>query len=104
MAIGLPLAAAFAFVTLLGIPLAIVIGLALIPLAWIGYLVCSVVVGQIVTREGTHAVLAFLAGLGILRAVALIPIVGALAWIPIVIFGLGALVVSAMDDGKSSAA
>ncbi len=101
--IGLPLLAALAFVTLLGIPLAIVLGLALLPLACIGYLVCSVVIGRVVTSEGTHAVLAFLAGLGILRAIALIPVAGALAWVPAVIIGLGALVVTAMDDGEPAA-
>jgi hypothetical protein len=48
-------------------------------------------------------VLAFLAGLGILRAIALIPIAGVLAWIPAVIVGLGALVVAAMENDEPAA-
>ena len=103
--IGLPLLSGLAFVTLLGIPLSIVIGFAFIPLAWLGYLIASFILGRIVTNEGVHPILAFLAGLGILRALALIPIAGALVWIPAVIFGLGALIVAALPElGRSGPA
>ena len=102
--IGLPLLSALSFVTLLGIPLSIVLGFAVVPLAWLGYLVCCFVLGRLVTNDGVHPILAFLAGLGILRAIALIPIAGAIAWIPAVIIGLGALVVAAMDREEAAKA
>jgi hypothetical protein len=99
--IGIPLVIGLAFVTLVGIPLAIMLGLAFLPLAAIGYLVCCFVLGRAVTSEGTNHILAFLAGLGILRAIALIPVLGALAWIPAVVIGLGALIVAAMPEGRA---
>jgi len=102
--IGLPLMMALAFVTLVGIPLAIMVGLAFLPLASIGYLVCCFILGRVVTNEETHPILAFLAGLGILRAIALIPIAGGLAWIPAVVVGLGALIVAAMPNGETAPA
>lgn len=102
--VGLPLVAGLAFVTLVGIPLGIILGLALLPLAAIGYLVACFVIGRAVTNQDVHPILAFLAGLGILRAVALIPIAGGLAWIPAVIVGLGALVVAAMPNGSKARA
>ena len=46
------------------------------------------------SREPTAWVLAFLVGWGILRVLALIPILGGLVWFAAVVFGLGALVVA----------
>jgi hypothetical protein len=100
--VGLLLLGALAVVTVVGVPLTIVVGLALLPLAWIGYLTCSFVVGRIVAGEGSPRLLAFLAGLAVLRAVALVPVVGLLTWIPAVFVGLGALIVAAMARGASS--
>jgi hypothetical protein len=101
--IGFPLLAALSFVSLVGIPLGIVVALALVPMAFIGYLVCCFILGRVVTSEETHPILAFLAGLGILRVIALIPIAGSLAWIPAVVIGIGALIVAAMPNGTAPA-
>jgi hypothetical protein len=47
-------------------------------------------------------VVAFLVGWGILRVLALVPILGGLVWFAAVVFGLGALVV-AVWRGRSAA-
>jgi len=101
--IGLPLVAGIAFVTLVGIPLAIVVGLAVVPLWALGYVTCCYILGRRMVSEGPNPILAFLAGLGVLRVIALIPIVGAIAWIPAVIVGLGALIVAAMPESAKAA-
>ena len=47
-----------------------------------------------ILREPTAWILAFLVGWGILRVLALIPILGGLVWFAAVVFGLGALLVA----------
>jgi hypothetical protein len=93
VAIGicLPLAAAIALVTLVGIPLAFVIGLALLPLAALAYVTAAYALGRRLVGEPRSRLWAFLAGLGILRALALIPFLGFLVGLAAVIFGLGLL-------------
>jgi hypothetical protein len=44
--------------------------------------------------------LAFLAGFGILRVLALIPFVGGLVWLGATVWGLGALVLAARAAGR----
>jgi cytoskeletal protein CcmA (bactofilin family) len=100
--VALPAIAGLSFVSLVGIPLGIVLVLALIPTAFIGYIAACHVVGRRIMRERTHPLVAFLAGLGILRALALIPVAGALVWIPAVVVGIGALTVAAMERGGGS--
>jgi hypothetical protein len=102
--IGLPIVIGLAAVTLVGIPLAIVVALAVVPLWALGYVICCYVLGRQIVGDGPHHILAFLAGLGVLRAVALVPVVGAIAWIPAVIVGLGALIVAAMPNGSTAPA
>ena len=53
-----------------------------------------VAIGRAIVRPPTSRLLAFLAGWGILRAVALVPGLGALAWFGATVFGLGALTVA----------
>jgi cytoskeletal protein CcmA (bactofilin family) len=93
IAIGicLPLAAAIALVTLVGIPLAFVIGLALLPIAALAYVTAAYALGRRVVGEPRGQLWAFLAGLGILRALALIPFLGFLVGLAAVVFGLGLL-------------
>lgn len=87
----LPLAALLIAITLLGIPLAIGIGLALLPLAAIAYVTAAWALGRRIVRPPRGRILAFLAGLAILRVAALIPILGFLVWLGAVIVGLGLL-------------
>ncbi len=89
--ICLPLAAAVALVTLVGIPLAVVIGLALLPIAALAYVTAAYALGRRLVGEPRSRLWAFLAGLAILRALALIPILGFLVGLAAVVFGLGLL-------------
>jgi len=87
----LPLAVLLAAVTLVGIPLAIGIGLALLPLAAIAYVTAAWALGRTIVKPPRGRILAFLAGLAILRVAALVPILGLLVWLAAVIVGLGLL-------------
>lgn len=87
--ICLPLAATIALVTLVGIPLAFVIGLSLLPLAAVAYVASCYALGRRVVGEPHSHFWAFLAGLAILRAAALVPFLGFLVGLAAVIFGLG---------------
>jgi cytoskeletal protein CcmA (bactofilin family) len=92
---GLPLAAIFALVTLVGIPLGITVLLALLPLFAIGYVTCASLLGRaIVTSPDRGRFAAFLVGWAILRAIALVPFLGALAGFGATVFGLGVLTVA----------
>lgn len=89
VAICLPVAAAIAAVTLVGIPLALGILLALLPLAAVAYVGSAWVLGRRIVKPPRGRILAFLAGLGILRAIALIPILGGIVDLAAIVFGLG---------------
>ena len=67
VAIALPVAAAIAAVTLVGLPLAFVIFLALLPLVAVAYCVSAWVLGRRMVKTPRNRILAFLAGLAILR-------------------------------------
>jgi len=89
--ICLPIAAVLAAVLIVGIPLAIGILLALAPLAAIAYTVSAYVLGRRLVKAPRGSMLAFLAGLALLRALALVPILGLLVGLAAVIFGFGLL-------------
>jgi hypothetical protein len=91
IAIGicLPVAAVIAAVTVVGLPLAFAILLALLPLAAVAYVAAAWALGARVLGPPRSRVVSFLAGLGILRALALIPILGLLVGLAAVVFGLG---------------
>ena len=85
----LPILAFLAAITLLGLPLAVAIGLALLPLWAVAYVVSAYVLGRRILKPPRHRMLSFLVGLGILRLIALVPILGWLASLAAVVFGLG---------------
>lgn len=89
--ICLPIAAILATVIVVGIPLAIGILLALAPLAAIAYCASAYALGRILVKPPRDRLLAFLAGMALLRALALVPILGLLAGLAAVIFGFGLL-------------
>ncbi len=89
IAIALPVAAAIAAVTLVGLPLAFVILLALAPLGAVAYCASAWVLGRRILKPPRNRFWAFLAGLAILRALALIPVLGLLVGFAAVVFGLG---------------
>jgi hypothetical protein len=93
--IGLPILAVIALVTLVGIPLGIGLLLALLPLLAIGYVYACWMLGRTLVKPPRGRALAFLAGWGILRILALIPIVGGIVGILATAAGLGAATVAA---------
>lgn len=87
--IALPVLAVLAAVTLVGLPLAIGIGLALLPLGAVAYLTSAYALGRRMVEPPRHRMLAFLAGLGALRVAAYVPVLGTVVGIAALIFGLG---------------
>ena len=68
--------------------------LALLPIYAIGYTTSAWLLGRRLVRPPRGRVLAFLAGLAILRILAIIPIVGGIVWFAATVVGLGALLVA----------
>lgn len=93
--VAVPLAVGFAAVTLVGIPLALALLLALVPLAAVAYITTAWALGRSLVRGRSGRVVAFLAGLAILRALALIPLLGVLVWLVAVVVGTGLLIAAA---------
>jgi hypothetical protein len=89
IAIVLPIAALIAAVTLVGLPLALGIGLSLLPLGTIAYLGAAYALGRRIVKPPRQRLLAFVVGLAIFRALALVPYLGALVGLAALIFGLG---------------
>jgi hypothetical protein len=87
----LPLVAFLSAITLAGLPLAIAIGLAMLPLAALAYVTAAWALGRALVKPPNGRILSFLVGLAILRALALIPALGILVWLAAVIAGLGLL-------------
>jgi hypothetical protein len=91
----IPIVAVILLVTIVGIPLGLFVLLALALLYTVGYVAGAHALGRLLIKMPRSRFLAFLAGLGILRLVALIPFFGGLVWFVASILGLGALVVAA---------
>lgn len=89
--VALPLALFVAAITLVGLPLAIGIGLALLPLSAVAYVTAAWALGRTIVKAPRNRIVSFLAGLAILRAAALLPVLGLLVWWGAVIVGLGLL-------------
>jgi hypothetical protein len=88
---GLPAVALLLMITLLGLPLGIALLLALLPIYAVAYATSAFMLGRAIVKPPTSRFLAFLAGWGILRVIALVPGLGLLAWLAATVFGLGAL-------------
>ena len=91
---GLPILAIFALVTIVGFPFGLALLAALGLIYALGYSATAWVIGRALVRAPTAWILAFLAGWGILRAIALIPVLGALVGFAATVFGLGVLTVA----------
>jgi cytoskeletal protein CcmA (bactofilin family) len=95
IAIGVPLLAILALVTLVGIPFGIALLLAAIPVLVVAYATGAWIAGRRVLRSrSTSPWAALLAGWGILRLLALIPVAGGLAGLAATVLGLGAMTVA----------
>ncbi len=89
-------------VTIVGIPFGLGMLSALNVLAPLGYVASSLILGRLMVK-GTSTgarIGAFFAGFGILRAVALLPGIGVIAWFLVCIYGLGALTQAAWRAGR----
>jgi cytoskeletal protein CcmA (bactofilin family) len=105
IAIGVPLLAILALVTLVGIPFGIALLLAAIPVLLVAYTTTAWIVGRRVLRgRSTSPWPALLAGWGILRVLALIPIAGALVGLAATVVGVGALAVALWQARRPRAA
>jgi cytoskeletal protein CcmA (bactofilin family) len=93
--IGLPILAVVALVTLVGIPFGIALLLALFPIYELGYTTGAWLLGRRLVGPPRGRFLAFLAGWGILRVAAIVPVLGGLVWLAATVFGLGVLLVAA---------
>jgi hypothetical protein len=98
--IGVPIAAVIAIAILVGIPLGLGMLLALALFYWLGYTFGAYALGRRLVAAPTHRMLAFLAGWGIFRAIALIPVLGGLGWLAATVWGLGALAIAARAVGR----
>src|ERR687885_82901 len=104
IAIGVPLLAVLALVTLVGIPFGIALLLAAIPVLLVAYATSAWMVGRRVLRTRSSSPwVALFAGWVILRVVALIPIAGALIGLAATVVGLGALAVALWRAGRAGA-
>jgi hypothetical protein len=104
IAIGVPLLAILALVTLVGIPFGVALLLAAIPVLLVAYATTAWIVGRRLLRNrSTSQWVALLAGWAILRVLALIPVVGALVGLAATIVGIGALAVALWRARRSGA-
>jgi hypothetical protein len=98
--IGLPLVAILAFVTLVGIPFGFGLALALFLIYALGYSAGTWVLGRSLLKPPASRFLAFLVGLAILRAVALVPIVAGIVGTIVTLAGLGTIAVAMWRAGR----
>ena len=91
-----PVAAIAAVATVLGLPFGLGLGAGLAALGGLGYVTAALCLGRTMVKgPGTGGrVRAFLAGFGILRFAALVPVIGALVGLGATVYGLGALVIA----------
>ena len=86
---ALPFVALLAIVTVVGIPLGIFLFLAFALLYTIAYVIGAHAVGRLVVKPPASRYVAFLAGIAIVRLLALIPVIGGLTWFVVTLFGFG---------------
>jgi hypothetical protein len=89
-----PVVTAAVAATLVGLPLALATIVLLGLLLFLGYVWCAWILGRVMLREPRGRVVAYVAGLGVLRLIALVPVVGAVAWAAAATFGLGSMTVA----------
>ena len=101
IAICLPVAVVIAAITVVGIPLAIGIFFALLPLGAVAYVAAAWALGRRIVKPPRGRIVAFLAGLAILRLAAIVPVVGFFVTLAAAVFGLG-LIGAAIGAARQS--
>jgi hypothetical protein len=92
---GVPIVGVLLSLTLVGLPLGLATLLAVALLYGVGYVAGAFFLGRIILKEPRNRLLAFLVGWGILRVVAIVPVLGFFALAAATIYGLGCLTVAA---------
>jgi hypothetical protein len=100
----LPVVAVLLLVIVVAIPLGVFLLLAFALLYTAGYVAGAHALGRRIVASPKSRFVAFLAGWAILRAVALIPFLGGLAWLLATLLGLGVLWVAARGSAPPSPA
>jgi hypothetical protein len=100
----LPIVAILLLVIVVAIPLGLFLLLGLALLYTIGYVAGAQVLGRMVVKEPNSRFAAFFAGWGILRGIALIPVLGGLVFMVTSIVGLGALLIASRAAGGATSA
>ncbi|HEY7105572.1 MAG TPA: hypothetical protein VH986_04175 [Acidimicrobiia bacterium] len=95
VAIGAPIVGVLLAVTIVGLPLGLATLGALGLLYGFGYVSGAFFLGRLIFGEPRNRLVAFLIGWGILRVVAIVPVLGVLALLAATIYGLGCLTVAA---------
>ncbi|MGA9161514.1 MAG: polymer-forming cytoskeletal protein [Actinomycetota bacterium] len=91
----LPIVAVLLSVTIVGAPLGLFLLLALGLVYSISYVVGALALGRLVVKDPRSRYMAFLAGWGAFRLIALVPFLGGIAWFVATLLGLGTLWVAA---------
>jgi hypothetical protein len=73
----------------------------LLPLYALGYVTTAWVLGRSIMSGPHRRLVRFLAGWAILRAIAIVPVAGALVWLGATVFGLGLLTVALWGARRS---
>jgi cytoskeletal protein CcmA (bactofilin family) len=92
--IAIPIVGLILLVTVIGLPLGLLLLLLVAPLYAAGYIAAAYGLGQRILGPERGRFLAFLAGLGILRVLAIVPILGGIVGFLATLFGLGLLVLA----------
>jgi cytoskeletal protein CcmA (bactofilin family) len=97
-----PIVAVLLLVTVVAIPLGLFTLLGLALLYTVGYVAGAFVLGRLFVSSSSRFV-AFVAGWGVLRLMAIIPILAGFTWLAAAVFGLGVLAVAARRPAGSAA-
>jgi hypothetical protein len=92
---GLPILSILLLVTIVGIPLGVALLLSIVPLFALAYIAAGYFLGRRFIKAPRSRLLAVVAGVAVLRVLALIPFLGGLTWFLATVFGLGLLAVAA---------
>ena len=99
-----PIAAVIFLVLVVSFPLGLFLLLALALLYTVGFVAGAHALGRLILKPPSSRFVAFLLGWGILRVLALVPVLGGLLWLAAAVLGLGAMAVAArrapsVEDG-----
>jgi hypothetical protein len=94
IAIGVPVAGALLSISIVALPLGLATLFALALIYGIGYVAGAYFLGRLILKEPKNRLLAFLVGWGILRVVAIVPVLGGLVAAAAIVYGLGCLTVA----------